>query len=222
MRFLTLATIVAAGACFCGRANGSIVYNYVTNGSTFSASPGGTTSVNVYLQETVTGTDTSLLVSDNGLRGAGFSVTETGALATIIAINDQTGTGGNFAGGTPAKTFGNPSKLLENSVSASGPTGTLVSAGVRQVLLGSLSITVPVTPNTSAPFSLFRYSNSSGNTTTVTHLYDLDFPGTPPPTYTAGPAANFTVSSTPEPASMAFVGLTSVGLLARRRAKPAR
>lgn len=77
MRFLTLATIVAAGACFCGRANGSIVYNYVTNGSTFSASPGGTTSVNVYLQETVTGTDTSLLVSDNGLRGAGFSVTET-------------------------------------------------------------------------------------------------------------------------------------------------
>src|SRR5262245_60491113 len=99
MRWFGVPMAMLALACATSAARASIVYQYVADNTSFSLSQGATASTNVYLQETISGSDSSFLSSQGGLFGAGFSFKRT-AGDTTVAIGGNTSGSNSFAGGS--------------------------------------------------------------------------------------------------------------------------
>ena len=84
----------------------SVIYSYVAGSPTYTAPAGNTITVPIYLQETITGSSSSLINADGGLFGAGFSVNRaSGSTASLTAIADAVST--NFVGGFSTPASGN-------------------------------------------------------------------------------------------------------------------
>jgi hypothetical protein len=95
--FRNAALVIAASACLTASARAAITYEYSETNTTDSS---GVTTVNVFLNEILTGGSTSLVNGDNGLFGAGFGVNRVGTgNATITGGTLNTAA---LATGTPA------------------------------------------------------------------------------------------------------------------------
>ena len=242
-RLLSIGSFVCLAAGLSAPAGASVIYSYVTDASSYTgASAGSIVPVNIYLQETLTGSSTSYVSANGGMTGAGAGFNVTGTTG---------GTAAQFAAGsfTFAPSFGGPQTADYNQGSGNNlefsegivPGAATVMPGANgRILLGTLNVTAGSgktsyiltslnndTINSSAQFpngnSLLGQSN--GNTTTQNPPpfgSDLDLSPSSG-AYTganASPGDVITVSggsTVPEPASLAVFGVGAMGLLARRR-----
>ena len=220
------AAMVGMGVGLLGQnARASVTYQYVTNSDYPNAVAGTAMSVPVFLKETLTNGSTSIINSDGGLGAAGFQMLLTSGQATINSIAPNaadfqgpatttiTGTGAALSEATGPSQTSSP-LIGANGGGAGTPTGD-------EIYLGSISITPTATP---ATFTFAPYNAvTNGNTLTANSFYDLDTTQTTPPAYIgtedpSNPPMHFTVGqSVPEPASLSLLGLSAIGLLARRR-----
>jgi hypothetical protein len=187
-------------------AQAAITYQYVAGQATYAASPGQAVSVPIYLRETVTGASTSLIFSENGMFGAGFSVGQIGTpvLYTLAANTAE------FSGPSTV----NASSLTESiaPTATAGVFGATSPGGIRDVLLGHVNLTAG---SGSTTFNVARYDHLGGNTLTNTSFFDLDFPQAGA-SYVAVQGGSFLIA-VPEPAGVAMLLIPLTVLIRRRR-----
>lgn len=207
--------ILSAAAGFCLALTGShvpaaITYSYETDAAVYDVSSGSAT-VNIYLHETLTDGSTSLLATENGLLGYGFSVVRSsGDGAYFSAITSNTAAFGGLV--SPHLTTGSAS-LSDNVplTSANGP----VPDGSGLIFLGRITLALNETGSAPTSFTLRRDNDLGGNTGTFTNFYDIDFDSVEPEFAGATGSATFTV--VPEPTAITLLALGGMGILRRRR-----
>jgi hypothetical protein len=247
-RLLCVCGIAAGSLSFlASAAKASIVYSYATDlPQGYVGAPGSTVQFKIFSVETVTGSDHSLIVGDNGWNGAGAAVTRISGTATLTSQTLNATPGAGFDGGATLTTKHLTAAGLDftenvSLAASTGIPGTIVSPGVTEQLLDTVTITLPSTFGTTTSFSLGKNPNGFGSTVSYTSTYNLDADGsTSDPVYVAatdsafaadgnayswtgadGTVTNFTVATTPapEPASVGLMGIA--GLLALRRRRKA-
>jgi hypothetical protein len=252
MNFRGLLALVALAGVLAqhGVARANISYTYVTDSSTYSAAAGASVTVQIFLNENLTGSSTSLESANNGMVGAGYYVTKSSGDASA-KITATSGNANNFNTTNPAAgdgfgsgesvskqvaTDGSAARLLEGVNATTGPVGVATTFG-RQLLLGTVVITAG-NAGTSTTYTLETYKNAptslggsgvDGNTLDFSGN-DYDVTGTDPTTgqqYTGAndiTAITFTVTAVPEPSSILLCGLGACGLAwgAYRRYKAGR
>jgi hypothetical protein len=228
-------------------ARASTVYSYVTDlPQGYTGAPGSTVTFNVYFVETSTNGSGSLIVGDGGLLEAGAVINRvSGAAAfTSQALNVVPGTG--FDGGpgltTSHLTAGELDFVeVENISRDTGVFGTTdgLPPGIRQVLLDTVTVTLPNSLGTTTTFALDRNPIGEGTTVTFFGTFNLDADGSTQDPQYGGPGSpaedgkiyaltgadtrvtTFTVATTlvssPEPASLGIVGIAGLLALRRRR-----
>jgi hypothetical protein len=236
------------GALACGMAisqtsHAALVYEYVSDKSSYTAKPGDFINVLLYLKETVTGTSTSLITADGNMLGAGVGVSRsaTGLPSSPSAfVTDGTSVTRNlvdFSGPgnvTGANGQGAPTATDVALSEAAGPppavppglgnTGGGAAPSVpNEVYLGSVKILAGSQAGTTM-FSVRVRDPGFGNTLTNGNFYDLDkFDSTSgAPAYTGASQKTNTfsivVSDVPEPASLGLlIGVGMLGVTRRRR-----
>ena len=240
MRKFGVVLAVALWACWGLQARATITYQYVVADSNFnnvsnvSVDPGATVTVNLYLQEKVTGSDSSLIASEGGLFGAGVFVTKSGTTgdSTVSAITANTATepaGFQGAVASGVNSTNTNAHLLESTSvtdTTGGPSGTTTGGNVStvngvtttDVLLGTVTLKGGSAGSTTT-YTVESYKNFSGgdgNTLSFTNFDDLDVDNNAG----AGPTFNgaddltfsFTVTVTPEPSSLLLCGLVVPGV----------
>jgi hypothetical protein len=250
-RLCLLMSLVVLGGLFAGRARASISYQYVTDATNYNAVAGTNVTANVYLEETVTGSDTSFIAAQNGLFNAGFGTQRTGTVPTgastisNITPNTQTEPAG-FQG--PTSQFVNATKAwqLEGTSlgdTTAGPSGTTAGGSVTtvggttttKVFLGTITLTAG-SLGTTTTFTIqskrtLQNDPGDGNTLTFKNGQDLDQNGTFGAfTWTGAdsisPNNTFTVTAVPEPSSLLLCGLAvcggAYGAYRRRKAQASR
>jgi hypothetical protein len=202
------------------KAGAAISLSYAAGSTTYMTTAAGeSVSVPVFLVETDTAGSASLLASEDGLFGAGLDINRAVGNAAISGLM----TNAAFAG-LPQSSVGAAATSFTESVSltaADGVPAAPVSAGISEVLLGTLQITSGTVATT---FMLTPYVNGNGstggNTVTFDDFYDLDANSTSP-VYTAAAPTSFLVSvaplAVPEPASFGVLGIAAAGIFRRRR-----
>jgi hypothetical protein len=218
---LSLALWLSSG----GFARADISYSYATDVSSYNISAvGGTVTVQIYLNENLSGGSTSLEIANNGLSGAGFYVnTIAGNGANISAIAGNTATNSTVFGGTslgnPGDGFntggsapsvstnnvgsGSSQARLSEAVTATtgtGPIGSSTSFG-DHLLLGTLTIK-GLTINTTTTFKLQTYRNapqSIGGSGTDGNTVDNG-------AFSTGVSNDYDVSGTDAATSQAYTG----------------
>lgn len=238
--YLTAAAI-AAGAMWASSANASSVpayylTTYVTPGgvqtpvTTYVDVAGVSLTIPIYLYANDSSA-VSMITGDEGLYQGGFSVTQTTGTGIITSVVGSTTSNGSTWGSsgvfyTGATDTASYVQLREYNLGYSSSSPIVPNAN-NEIELGSVTFTPT---NTGVyTFSLNSYAagapNSSDNATYESG-YDLDLTDDtgnetlgPPGSYT-GTSANpetFTVTVTPEPATIGLFAAAGLGLLARCR-----
>jgi len=226
MKMLAVAAVAGLGLAFGGnQASGSIVYQYVAQQGQYSGNPGQVIPVNVYLQESLTGSSQSFIASDGGLSGFGVLATEVsaGGTSALTGIADSPSFGG-LHNDVPPDASG-ASATMDATIALGSPGVNVGNGGSgisipNAVYLGTLSVTVGPGSTT---FSLGAIDPvNGGNTTTKNNVYDLDLTadnsGLAANTFTPAGAGSFTVTASPEPGSLGVLALGGLLALRRRRA----
>jgi hypothetical protein len=242
-RVCLLFSMVVLGGWAEGSAQASISYQYVTDATNYNAVAGTNVTANVYLEETVTGSDTSFIAARAGLFSAGFGTQQTGSVPTgastiaKITPNTQTEPAG-FQGVTSQNVSATKGYQLEvTSIGdhTAGPSGTTTGGSVTtvggttttEVFLGTITLTAG-SLGTTTTFTIQSAKNLlptpvDGNTLTFTGGFDLDTDSTGSPAWTGadGTINTFTVTAVPEPSSLLLCGLAVCGgaFVAYRRRK---
>jgi hypothetical protein len=229
---LIVSALILLAAVAQGRA--SVTYSYVTDATNYTANPGATVTINIYLNETLTGSSSSFIQQQNGLfsAGAAFDV------RSPAAGDAQVAGGFTFNTATEPKGFSGPTKAYYNqgtgsaannvefleAVGNSASQGMSVNTG-GLYFLGSQTVTVGTGTTKFALTSLdndtINNSNSilgqsDGNTLTFPPPnpgFDLDSTAHPS-LYTGAdlaPTYFFTVSS-PEPGSLVLGSMAASAL----------
>jgi PEP-CTERM motif len=168
----------AVMAATASTAQASIVYQYVADVQNFTGSAGTTSAtVSFYLQETVSGTDTSYIFKQHGLNEAAFQLDRPSGNGWVNSLANQTGPGGNFPGGIGgvtgnfATTSAGPWRAINivSTTARDGPLGT-VNGAVTTVLLGTGTFNLGTTTST---FKLGK-KTTGVNTQSYTDLTNLD------------------------------------------------
>lgn len=227
-----IAGLIALASCafLTGPVGAAVSYQYVTDQTTYSANPGASVTVQVFLLETLTSGSQSVINGDNGLFGAGVGLQQTGTVptnATIISsisTNQSTiGVGGGFGPGsgfdqTNVATNGSNAALVESIAvgTANGPT----TDANGKILLGTVTLTAGAA-GTTTTFSVTSFAHSSnslaqtlgeGNTITNHSGFDLDKDSSSPSFSGANDITNtFTVTAVPEPGTLLLCGLAVCG-----------
>jgi hypothetical protein len=199
-------------------AHATIVYQYVADVQNFTGSA-GTTSVafSFYLQETVSGGDTSYIFQQHGLNAGGFQLDRLTGDGWVNSLANQTGAGQTFAGGLGgvtgnfATTNAGPWRATDTVpiTATSGPLGT-ANGAVTTVLLGTGTFNLGSTTST---FRLGR-KTTGVNTLSYTDLTNLDIDNAALNFLGAGDLT-FTlqlVATVPEP-STGVLGVIACGLI---------
>jgi hypothetical protein len=128
-------------------ARGAVVFTYAFDQSSFTATPGEVISVAVYIVETVTAPDSSVLEDQDGLSSAGVSIARTGSVPTDparimqvsgnAAVFNDTILGPIYSGPLPeaAGVF-----QLVGFDQTSGAKGAVIGPGQRRILLATFDI----------------------------------------------------------------------------------
>lgn len=223
-----LASVVGtlAGLGVVNEAQAARMYSYVTDSASYNATPNQATAVKFYLQELLTGGDTSLINSENGVFGVGLKVVRSGGGPTTPSILGTLAPNNADFGGPGSKNEGAATLAFSIAIAPTATSGVRPgnTAGgtettpANRIFLGTVQMTAGSGPGTTS-FSLQPFDNLGGNTLTNTNGYDLDFSSTNP-AFTGASAnpTSFSVNVVPEPAGLGLVGVACVaGLLRRRR-----
>jgi len=226
-----VAAVAAFGLGTVQHAEAAVAYRYTTDKSSYTAPAAGqSVSVQLFLQEVLTGGSSSLLAAnrENGVATVAMRVARANGDSIMATLAQNSGAGSDFTGpegksvtaalltfseaaGTsdPNVTFGNTQK------------GAVVNdPALSRIYMGTLTITAGANPST---FNLLPYDAGGGNTLSGKNFYDLDFNQSQPAADAFSGAnsnpTSFTVSLVPEPATFGLLGATAaIGLLRRRRA----
>lgn len=226
-----LAAVVLCSMLLAQAASAAVVYEYITDKPDYQANPGDTVNVAVYLHELVSGGSASVINSDGGLFGAGFTVLRQsgdGSLKTAAAdvgLNTSDFGGLSAIGGHNGQGSASATEMaITQSIPLSASTGIKLGntgggAGATMadaVYLGTIHI---VAGQGTSAFGLKPYNTSGGNTITNNNFLDLDFDNASPAfTGVGAKVTTFTVSNVPEPASIGLLaGMIGYGLIRRRR-----
>jgi hypothetical protein len=232
-----IAGLIALAACalLTSPVGAAISYSYVATVSNTGPQPGTTVTVSVFLQETVSFPDTTLINPPNGqgLLSAGVAVQQMGTppanattISTIAGNNSAIGAGGGFgaSGSYQTNLAGDGSKAALLEKVGAGVTPGPSTNGSGRILLGTLTLTAGAA-YTATTFSIPSFTNSdhtlalestTGPYTFTKNLggttFDLD-PDHTSPTYSgANDVTNtFTITVVPEPGSMMLCGLAVCG-----------
>lgn len=196
------------------------------NTAAIDAAPGATVTVELYIEESLAVGDTSLIASENGLSGAGVSVTQTastgpGSPAIITAMTTDSGFNSSLDL-TSVNSDGTLGTIDEDTTAnGSGPEGDCGAPGalVGYVPLGTATITAGDAAGEVTTFTVDKLNDLGGNTITATNFYDLDMTdngGAPPPAYVGAQATTFTITVTPEPATVGSIGMALLALAGAR------
>ncbi len=221
---LALVALITIGH---GTSDAAVEYRYVADYSIYYGDIGSQVTINLFIQETVTGASQSIIGKDGGIFGAAILVTRiNGGDAKIFGTADDKKITPNVAN-TPSGFGPNPTIVNQKPLTVD-QTGLIINAdtlggngsdgpnigggsgaGVNKIFIGSLNITV------GSNLTTFVLSNYGLGLDTITQGgTDLDFDG---PGYTG--ASNpvnglftFDVAAVPEPSSMALCGLIACGM----------
>jgi len=208
-------------------------YFYTADQSSYSVAPGSNLTVNLFLKEVNSdGSANSLLASEHGLSYGGVSVhlfsgsTQT----TITSANPNAGvppTGFDDPSSTAIVNSPNSATITENtdgfpfgSDFVGVEAGPQVN-GVSEVLLGTITIHASSLPGQKTIYTADLADPASGSTLTNDNAYDLDDNSdflNPPDAqslYNSAAPTNFTITTTPEPTSLALFGLAALTLTKR-------
>jgi len=225
-----LAAAALSGLLMTEAARAAVMFEYVSDKSSYQAAAGQVINVLVYLKETVTSPSTSVVTGDDGMYSGGMDLVRLAAglpasPSTITGVTFDTadfGAGGNtFKNVTAADTYF--FETLDNALTHGVPlgnTGNGASASIPgQVYLGSFQITAGSAPGTTN-FNL-RVIPGGGNTLTNVGN-DVDSNSTSPAYTGVGSKVtpfSVVVADVPEPGSLGLlVGIGALGLVRRRRA----
>ena len=204
--------VMAALAMLTGRVRADVIYNFVTDQATYEVTPGGTVSVDVYLQETLVGGSSSELVAQDGLFSFDVIVDVASAPSDPAAIVASTANA-DFNGvvnNVPPMIVIADRDLLE----ADGVQPVMVDATTYRVLLATFSIEGGSIPGETTTFNAADYENPLTPGADENTLYWDDVTASNPLDGIIGPGS-FTVTVIPEPASLVLLSIG--GLLALRR-----
>lgn len=234
-KWLVLATLALGVAMAHRRASASsqVAYDYVTDQTTYSGTPGSVLTVKVFLRETLNGNPSIIdTTPETGLDGAAFEVVSTGtrptnpSLMTAVSPDSADFADPSYIANVNNSHVSNPNEVdLQESTANGATTGVKTgNQGVpsNEVFLGTISVTVGSTAGTTS-FNLGEYSVQGfigGYTITKPDGYDADVSGTAhgqPYTGVGSTVNTFNVVSLPEPASASLFLLLGLPLLARRR-----
>jgi hypothetical protein len=244
MRKFSMSFAVVVSALMPMAAQASVSYSYVVGptagggvSNNFTVAAAGNLTLNVYLQETLTGSSTSLIIADGGMNAAAVGLykgTNSGNGASTFVSSTA-----NLSSPWPTGSFrfgadsGNATPT-QQSIGVSSPNNLGTASNVNPdanglILIGT--VTISVANGAATQFNLLNYpppgsSGSNGNTITsgVSSFgpLDLDFtnnsdvsPGSAIYTGTIDNAATefFTVQvAVPEPSSMLLVGLCTAAM----------
>ncbi len=240
LRFASVMLLGTLGCCLSSARASVTTYNYfyVAGQATYSGvTPGSTVNVPIYLQEVNSDASTnSLLVSEDGLFGAGVSVAYNSGDATTTITGVSTNSGSPTTGfdNILDQSFASSSAAILEQVNTFPPDSDGVAAGpqingISSVFLGTLTLAATPTPGQTTTFTVGRYDPVSGNSVTYTNGYDLDDNADPlgPPDaatlYNDAAPTNFSIiTSVPEPASISLIALSAALLASRRRQNKSR
>lgn len=191
-----------------------------------------TVNVSLYLEEANSdASSNSLLVNEDGLAGAGVSVT----LFSSGGPNPTTITGISGNSGSPTSGFENvtdnsftsTSAALQESLNFTDGDGVAAGAqvnGVSTVFLGILSLQASSTPGQTTTFTLGVYDPDNGNSVTFDSGYDLDNNADPlnpagaGDLYSSAASTNFSITTAlPEPTTALLLVVLALPLLRRPR-----
>lgn len=240
LRLALISAVAGLGLTAAGQARGSVIYSYVAETPGYQAAVGSTVRVNLYLQESLSGSDTSFIQGDGGLFSMGAQVFE--AAGGSASISGPTVGGklvGNTSdfGGPTSNSFSSSSAIFNEAINTTAPyvfldnTANGTAPGYAdKIYLGDLIITVGSTPT---QFTIGAINDTTpggfgiGGNTLTANFSDLDT-GLQADTVTPianvqgvnGGTTTFTVSPTPipEPASLGLFACGGLLALRRRRA----
>jgi len=226
-KLVIVAATVALGLGIVQHASAAVTYRYVSDQPTYTApSAGASVTVQLFLQETLTGGSTSLLAParENGVGALGLRVTRGAGNSILSALNqDFTDFSGpeqhSVAAGLISFTEAAGLPPAQNPQIGNTAGGTVSNPAANgRIYMGSITITAGSQATT---FTIAPYDAFGGNSLSGKNFYDLDFTQTSPAAdaYTGANQnpTTFTVQ-VPEPASFGIIGATiALGLLRRRR-----
>ena len=228
-----LALVAGLALAVSARASTTYSYFYKADQNSYTVAPGNNLTVNLFLQEVNSDQSTnSLLASEHGLSYGGVSVhLFSGSTQTTI-------TSASPNAGNPPAGFDDPSSTaIVNSPNSATITentdgfpfgsdlvgveaGAQVN-GVSQVLLGTITIHASSAPGQTTVYTADLADPASGSTLTNDSAYDLDNNSDPlnpagsDTLYSSAAPTNFTITTTPEPTSLALLALTALTLTKR-------
>ncbi len=214
LKLLLCLLVIVAMTLAASYARADVLYSFVTDPAAYDVAADGTVSVDVYLQETLTGGSSSELVAQNGLFSFDVVVDVTLAPSDPAAITasmvnpDFNGVVNNV----PPMVVIADRDLLEFD----GVQATMVDATTYRVLLATFTIQGGGVIGEMTTFSVADYENTLTPGTDENTFYWDDITASNPLDAIIG-AGSFTVTVVPEPASIALLSMG--GLLAFRRRK---
>jgi len=182
-------TILAGSALLCALAGtqasrADVSYTLAWGQGTAAAPAGGTVTVPMYFRETVTGGSASTLVQREGLSSVGVRLTRNGSTGSTpprLTVEGLVANTTNFADASDpffgplfsAAPLGDSAGLMLFARSA-GLVGTVISPGVRQILLANVSINVGPSVGGVTPFVTGDLNAGSADTVTWAGSQVLD------------------------------------------------
>jgi len=218
-----LAFLILAGTVALPVRGSVIQYGTEDLVTSYAPAPGEVLEIAVYVYETFTpGSETAVLDDEGGLLSVGLTISRTSVGPTDpagVLASDEIAHNADF----------NDAYLLDKSVQLSGgvfdsvtlegardiaePTGIAAevsSAGVRRLLLGTFTFTAGSVPNETTAFRIHDNAAAPMNGTVTWDLPGLALDDQLQP-------FDFTITTIPEPASLALLALPTCILVARRR-----
>jgi len=220
---LRLAAVAACVLALGSPARAALSYAFAFEAPLVQALPGQTVQIDVFLVETFTDGDSSLIADENGLSGAEVTVTRdaVGGLTDPARI---IGADNNIGPTTDPTAFDSDrlgvsvtppefAQLLPFDLSDAAVYGTLAAPGVREVLLGTISIEAGLVVGEVTTFTASDDPNFDDTATaTATDLGDGAIDGD----FGIDPDAVAVEVIIPEPTTLALVALGGVALIRRR------